>query len=58
MCFTSIAGSPTEKWSNGVRTHSEPERDDGGEEDGGQKVDGELVVATPEVLEAAMLELC
>jgi hypothetical protein len=39
-----------------VRTHSNPERDDGSEDDGGQEVDGELVVArghAPKVLEAA-----
>jgi hypothetical protein len=38
-----------------VQTHSNPERDDGGEDDGGQEVEGELVVAcgnAPEVLEA------
>jgi hypothetical protein len=38
-----------------VQTHSNPERDDGGEDDGGQEVEGELVVASgnaPEVLEA------
>ena len=39
-----------------VRTHSDPERDDGSEDDGGQEVDGELVIAsshTPEVFETA-----
>jgi len=38
-----------------VRTHSDPECDDGGEDDGGQEVEGELVIArghAPEVLEA------
>ena len=37
-----------------VRTHSDPERDDGGEDDGRQEVEGEFVVAccdAPEVLE-------
>jgi hypothetical protein len=41
--------------STRVGTHSDPERDDGSEDDGGQEVDGELVVAcgnAPEVLEA------
>jgi hypothetical protein len=38
-----------------VRTHSDPECDDGSEDDGGQEVDGELVIAcgnTTKVLEA------
>ena len=38
-----------------MRTHSDPERDDGGEDDGREEVDGELVIAcgdAPEVLEA------
>ena len=38
-----------------VRTHSDPERDDGGKDDSGQEVEGELVVTcgnAPEVLEA------
>ena len=38
-----------------VRTHSDPESDDGSEENGGQEVEGELVVACgnpPEVFEA------
>jgi hypothetical protein len=38
-----------------VGTHSDPERDDGSEDDGRQEVDRELVVAcgnAPEVLEA------
>ena len=37
-----------------VRTHSDPEGDDGGEDDGGQEVEGELVIASshaPEVFE-------
>ena len=42
--------------STRVRTYSNPEGDDGGEDDGGQEVDGELVIAsshTPEVFETA-----
>src|SRR6266508_3980203 len=38
-----------------VRTHSDPECDDGSEDDGGQEVDSELVIAcgnTTKVLEA------
>src|SRR6266508_3741226 len=38
-----------------VRTHSDPESDDGSEDDGGQEIAGELVIAcgnTTKVLEA------
>ena len=48
-------GRPAATAVLGSGLHSDPECDDGGEDDGGQEVEGELVITrghAPEVLEA------